>query len=610
MNPSENTSEDAVLTKKGVRDSRLKSPQKSIELPSLNKNNSEKESSPSGDNKALFSKFFGLSRRKNESKSSSDKTTNKKAHDPNSSVEHSLLDAKNKQKNAPDSTFSKDKKDSSSDQNDNKSSDEQKNRGRKIPLCKRVQIFLLSPEHSATFKCVCFFIYLISVFVLLSLYGLVFYTNYNEYLPVYAGSLEYIDENLNVEPIQELRVILSTSTCPSEFETVTLGTYKGTVSGCYCSADSLLMAGSCDRKESCNDLTSTTSQIINIWKGHKFCIKRASTIVKASVCDNNYKSCYSGACVPENITCPITLDDIASLSSINFTGLEKELTFVGSSSISTDMPIAYIEQSLNGISCFDRSLLPLASSIYILEVDQPTGCGLYKQDKNTFEIDNQTEIDLYKENKIMSLIGKLPLYTPVLEQGKVLLVGRKKLSINNTQECLSIDTTVISDAWSVTQNLSSTVSASLGYGFCLHIMAISTCLIAYFYLKSGLEFRKQIFQDNHFQLLYILFAIAELLVYIQMFIKVASYAITVLSKAENIADIGNLKCLLNSQAQTVLDAFGNSSDIVAPISGLAFLLFIVELVCVVLLLIGFIGSKIHVTAENNIEEEEDEDQEI
>jgi len=482
---------------------------------------------------------------------------------------------------------------------------------KKLGVIRRLIRFLLSPEHNATFKCFCFFIYIILGFTVLGVSYYYYNSTAAEILPTFAGSLNYIGQNLNATPIQELQILPSTSSCAKGYETLELGTYQGTEKGCYCPDIPLLMQGSCNRKSGCTDYASVDTQAVTLWKARKFCVKRATSLVQKIECDAGYVQCYPGACMPTGQACPLTKDDLSTvLTSGYFDTTITTTTFKGkvltTSSTSTTLPLFTIEYSLYATSCFDSFSEQTNATYYALVSQKPLGCGRYSADLNTFQIDSQTELALYTQNSFATSLTALPLYSSYLQYGKALLVGRNKLEINTTTEdCLDMDPLKMLALSDKTDSINSQISTSLKYGAYVHTMALISCFIAYFFMKSGLKFRKEIFQKDIFQFLYLAFALTELVIYVILFLHVTSNTILILANSDTIENLAGLQCFIDSQTVEVLQDYTDMIEsIISTLSGLSSIIFISQASCVGLLVLGWVGSKIPGT--NTGEEEKSE----
>ena len=66
-----------------------------------------------------------------------------------------------------------------------------------------------------------------------------------------VGVIQFIEQNIETPPISDIQLAAGRN-CPSEFQTLQIGTYPGTSTGCYCSGLSIksLRRGSCGKKKS------------------------------------------------------------------------------------------------------------------------------------------------------------------------------------------------------------------------------------------------------------------------------------------------------------------------------------------------------------------------
>jgi len=525
------------------------------------------------------------------------------------SAQRPLLDLSDDQIGQPRNRLKPSKNNSTEPPSSPKSQAEETPREKKLGVFRRLKNYLLSPEHSATFKCFCFFIYIIFGFIVLAFYYYYYNSTAAEILPTFAGSLKYIGQNLNATPIQELRILPSTSRCPNGFEQLTLGYYRGTEKGCCCPDIPLLMQGSCNRKSDCTDYPSVDYQTIKLWKSQKFCVKRTVNLTQAITCDEGFFQCYPGACIPSSLTCPLTKDDIAMvLASGYFDSTITTTTFKGKNTPgSTTLPLFTIETSLYNTPCFDSFALQSNPTYYPLVSQKPSGCGRYSEDLNSFQIDSQTELKLYTQNNFNTALEALPLYSEFLQSGKALLVGRKKLEINVTEECMNMDPIAMLALSEKTYSINSKISTSLKYGAYVHTMALMSCFIAFFFMKSGLKTRKEIFRKDIFQFLYIAFALIEVVIYLLLFLSVTSNTILIVTNSETIETLSELQCFIDIQTVEVLQDYSEMIEsIIGTLSGFSSLIFINQAACAGLLILGWVGSKIPTTKEEENSEEGDE----
>eukprot|EP01017_Pseudomicrothorax_dubius_P048915 TRINITY_DN9007_c0_g1_i1.p1 TRINITY_DN9007_c0_g1~~TRINITY_DN9007_c0_g1_i1.p1 ORF type:complete len:198 (+),score=24.09 TRINITY_DN9007_c0_g1_i1:78-671(+) len=125
-----------------------------------------------------------------------------------------------------------------------------------------------------------------------------------------TDSIRRLDDLLNTPPIAEIHLVASNSSCPKGTDSISIGDWPGTRSGCYC--DSYIKGPqlklSCDPSEMCLILEPLEEQSLLFWKNHRFCVRRSGNLTKLlpnNTCSKGIRCSGTSFCVDRFDDCPI-----------------------------------------------------------------------------------------------------------------------------------------------------------------------------------------------------------------------------------------------------------------------------------------------------------------
>jgi hypothetical protein len=260
-----------------------------------------------------------------------------------------------------------------------------------------------------------------------------------------------------------------------------------------------------------------------------------------------------------------------------------------------EKPIISFEVSLYGKNCFDAKSLPYSDKYYPLVPQIPAGCGSYAEDKNTFIIDNVSVYEYYGYNYMIEKLSNMTFFERSMVATRAYLVARKKILLNETkEECLDLDTTSFIASSEVLETINDLTSYSVLMGLALHFTLAFGSLAIYCFMRSGLQFRSQVFQKKGFQAYYILVSVFEVGVYIIMVLRLAKYRIDLGDFEEYFTNLTELNCFDDEQTNLAITSYTYIlEDVVGTILRFAIGLAISLSIFEVFLLLGLLGTKSH-----------------
>ena len=264
----------------------------------------------------------------------------------------------------------------------------------------------------------------------------------------------------------------SLNECTDGYTAITAFQWPGNLPGCYCPDNSLVYKGSCVTNDNviadsdeCQAVNSGGSITFQTWDSDtKLCAMLDTDVVYTSgSCPDGYQQCYSGECVVE---CPIT--------SLTWTNGALVISKTEGAA-----PLVHIEAVYGSTPCFERArYYDTALNIYPL-AELSSGCGTYSTYPNYEVIGQTTEKKLITENGYDSLLSEgLQGYSSYIEN-QLSLIGYKRLSINPTTECLTLD-------WNVFNQFNSSYPVFQGacLGLCvIGVVVFPSILIYYLFFK-------------------------------------------------------------------------------------------------------------------------------
>jgi len=200
-----------------------------------------------------------------------------------------------------------------------------------------------------------------------------------------------------------------------------VGTWPGTVAGCDCPLG--LYQRQCSSKKGSSDKYCTSIAVrspIDMYDsgGSKWRIKRAkigTQYTKPVECGNGFRECFSGICVLSSLNCPVTKVKIQSSGTYKLkVGTNR---YVVTESTQGESPVVDLAITPNDIPCFSDDYQPAGSTFpYKLINEDEAGCSKCGLDSQySFQIDIQTQENLFNQNSFPSKVMNLPDYDETYE---------------------------------------------------------------------------------------------------------------------------------------------------------------------------------------------------
>lgn len=292
-----------------------------------------------------------------------------------------------------------------------------------------------------------------------------------------SGALENMSQNLEARPIMAVSLVDRGTSCPMDYEKLAIGRWPGTKTGCKCSSRPV-KSGSCGDSDSfCDTIWEIDPFSLYNWQLSEWCVKRAilgDEFVKATVCPSGFRECSPGICIVNTLTtCPIT-NITLSISNNGNTGKIADSSdgrYLIASSVDGDEPVIGITISFNDLPCFSNDERPKGPQTYPLIDQTVSGCQRYGVDTQfSSMIDSQWQEKLMSNNQASYQIFNLPGYTQVMQATRALLTQRNRIVVSKKEECLSLDTELISKSANAADKMNLTVSVTSILGISLYIL--------------------------------------------------------------------------------------------------------------------------------------------
>jgi hypothetical protein len=282
------------------------------------------------------------------------------------------------------------------------------------------------------------------IFVILLLISSFFYSLFRSSPDKFrlASVFSSVSKLMNDAPIADLQI--TTTSCPSDYQTVSLGKWPGTIHGCHYTEMNKVERGSCvERNSDGVGIAAIPSRSIDTWRNAKFCTKRYEDydISVDSPCEENYKKCAGYLCVPQGMSCPITSIVIYMEKPVNATGEfinnEDLSRYIKISRRDGDEPIVTFAMTVEGLPCLDRDAIPFREEFYPLLNIPPVGCG-YGENTEAKIIDSRPLEDVIHEIPNNDNILALPLYNETLENTTAFFTGIPRLKVKREPACANM----------------------------------------------------------------------------------------------------------------------------------------------------------------------------
>jgi hypothetical protein len=461
----------------------------------------------------------------------------------------------------------------------------------KEPLMTRLRKFLKSSDKSATFKCFFFMAYILVGFGVLISFMLFHFGAKELSLQSLAGAIDYLYMNINAQPLHNLTVTSSTN-CPKGLDPYVIGTTTGTIKGCSCTDINAVLKGTCNGDSTCTQYEETPGEDILYWKNVSFCSSYFSMIKEVDCKSAGYSTCYPGFCF-DGAVCPsITQIKKYDFQYNNFSLKLGTNTYINLNQSVDEPPIFSIGVSLYGRPCFDAYSLPYSTVYYPLVPNAPLGCGRYGEDNNSFIIDNSTQLSIYAANNLSNPYTNFSGYLGTMELTPMYLIGRKKIAINATLECLNNQYTQFVDISYYLFKFNEVTSFWLLLGLCLHTTLLFGSWIMYYYMRSELTPASQIFQKRTFQIFYLSLVILEDTNFVLMLFRMFYYRTQLIDAEGFFEDLLAEYCFPQPQIVLVLSDYADLLNSTVDELLLYCLILDISLgACSVFLFLGLLGGK-------------------
>eukprot|EP00825_Cyclidium_porcatum_P029626 TRINITY_DN31582_c0_g1_i2.p1 TRINITY_DN31582_c0_g1~~TRINITY_DN31582_c0_g1_i2.p1 ORF type:complete len:452 (+),score=32.85 TRINITY_DN31582_c0_g1_i2:3-1358(+) len=287
--------------------------------------------------------------------------------------------------------------------------------------------------------------------------SVVFYINYPSSSSHYWLYYQIID-NWNTDFIIDLKVILPTDNCTSDYEPLLQYKFEGTIEGCDCTKATVGTSGikqqvyaeSCSSlmlSKSCQKVSSIPSEYLSVWQDNnqnsfRLCGKRYSGLNYAAIgshlnCNSKQKLCKGyyqgqGICVPNSVSCPINYINFSSIS--NAESITNNSVTISYSRSFNRPPLTNMIAALGSGVCLDRSIESIPASYNY------NGINLFEeQDTFCSQVDNRlvkiNNISIFTYQSINALYTKLSAISGFENESSTEYRSYEEFNIGWTQSC-------------------------------------------------------------------------------------------------------------------------------------------------------------------------------
>lgn len=276
--------------------------------------------------------------------------------------------------------------------------------------------------------------------------------------PSYAGVsgiiTQVVKRTCYSKPYESISIIPERQECPSGYEQLTLGTFRGTISGCY--SNNILFASRCNYFLEGQGVARIIERPFKVWRSRKFCGKlsaitsNSADIMRAETCPSQMKACKRigyNLCIKANQSCPITSIKIVSASEIaNYTNLgftkqqiDEDHFLVYENNENVTNPITGFNISLNDKPCLDPGLAPKRTqpnkTSYPLMKAQELGCGSMGANNDTSFVDSLPERTVFEQNDLLPSVMSLPFFSEYMNGQEYKLFTISTAAVKDDPAC-------------------------------------------------------------------------------------------------------------------------------------------------------------------------------
>mgnify|MGYP006976762250 CR=1 FL=1 len=265
-------------------------------------------------------------------------------------------------------------------------------------------------------------------------------------------TLSYISRS---GPALDIKPITGSQVCDDlGYEPVSLGYWKGTIPGCYCTEDDSFKQRYCFwfDKTSCSNITERPDIDSHTWNGDRFCVLRAKKFERrVGSCSAGYKKCGKFICVDSSDPCPISDVKILADSAATPAGYtarpltrSKKLVFINDPT--SDKEFAQFNISTS-TPCLDATTHDkrVNSLTHALERSEYTGCGKYDYNTEAVYLDKEIEKDFFTSNYIYEQIETIPHFNETIDGSDITISAVYRFGVKETNFCAGIALVEVKD---------------------------------------------------------------------------------------------------------------------------------------------------------------------
>ena len=331
-----------------------------------------------------------------------------------------------------------------------------------------------------------------------------------------AKVIGYLDKNLHLAPIEELKAVKKGEACPLGFKKSVVGKFNGIKSGCICEDGSVHSKAHCESNKNgqCTYYSGKSKQSLHVWRESVFCEKRYNrwkfVSNKESCTSEGLFKCQDYICVDKR-KCPVTSVKFLKLTEQTQSNEEvyvlpkMKVRIERSSQLS---PLVSLNTEGSSIPCVIEGNEPKTQrKHYPLDKVEDKGCGRYGDVRHFSTLYDQMKLyDFYVQNGITNpAIPYFKNYIHSDDVGKLYGIGR--VATAHDTHCQNVHSEKVERLDDAASSISTALTV---FGIFILLFCIAGIILSIMFLfRSKINLR--ILQKR--QIVAILFGLALLVVF-------------------------------------------------------------------------------------------------
>lgn len=357
------------------------------------------------------------------------------------------------------------------------------------------------------------------------------------------GGVSGVLKNLESSPFSD--ILVASSSCPSGYERLDLGTWPGTEEICT------------KRTNRVKICTRTTVEMLSFsyssWKNISICVQRVSAMSNSTVCPTGYTRCYPGVCV-QGSQCGVTevyLEQSARTDSGWYSNNYNNSLYVNYRKDAGVLPISSLGIS-HGEPVLCVNLKEYAQQLNYFSIKFPGyGCGRYGDFPRTTTLDQDDSLNIFYSQDWTASPVDLPGFTSKYEIGQSgYLLSMKRLEMKDNDVCTTLDLQELHDYAIDLQGFAITI---------LILVSLVTILVLFAFFDG---------RDTDMPAIFVIYPFLIGIVLIPAAIVIGVRSSGLSSYMTRITPAINANCFLDASAQLIFSDFLATATVVGLVAKL------------------------------------------